>query len=66
MLNGGAAGTAVSFESPHLNRLGGRHVKWKSVICLRVDLMSESVQAIQQKNGFDRIPVYRATSQAIG
>jgi hypothetical protein len=62
MSNGGATGTAVSFESPHLNRLGGRHVKWKSVICLGVDL----VQAIQQKNKLDQIPVYRASPQAIG
>jgi quinolinate synthase len=37
-----------------------------SVICLGVDFMSESVQAILQKNGLDRIAVYRATSQAIG
>jgi quinolinate synthase len=37
-----------------------------SVVCLGVDFMSESVQAILQKNGLDQIPVYRATSQAIG
>jgi quinolinate synthase len=37
-----------------------------SVVCLGVDFMSESVQAILQKNGLDGIPVYRATPQAIG
>jgi quinolinate synthase len=37
-----------------------------SVVCLGVDFMSESVQAILQKNGLDRIPVYRATPQPIG
>lgn len=37
-----------------------------SVVCLGVDFMSESVQAILQKNGLEHIPVYRATPQAIG
>jgi quinolinate synthase len=37
-----------------------------SVICLGVDFMSESVQAILQKNGLEHVPVYRATPQAIG
>jgi quinolinate synthase len=37
-----------------------------SVVCLGVDFMSESVQAILHKNGLDRIPVYRATPQSIG
>jgi quinolinate synthase len=36
------------------------------VVCLGVDFMSESVQAILQKNGLEHIPVYRATPQAIG
>ena len=36
------------------------------VICLGVDFMAESVQAILQKHGFDQVPVYRATAQAIG
>eukprot|EP00934_Nitzschia_sp_Nitz4_P003051 Nitzschia sp. Nitz4//scaffold237_size30108//18276//20050//NITZ4_007993-RA/size30108-augustus-gene-0.1-mRNA-1//-1//CDS//3329543509//3041//frame0 len=38
----------------------------ESVICLGVDFMAESVQAILQKNGFQDVPVYRATSRAIG
>jgi quinolinate synthase len=38
----------------------------KSVICLGVDFMSESVQAILSKNGLSQIPVYRATSRSIG
>ncbi|KAG7350122.1 quinolinate synthetase A protein [Nitzschia inconspicua] len=38
-----------------------------SVICLGVDFMSESVQAILHKNQLLRhVPVYRATPQAIG
>jgi quinolinate synthase len=37
-----------------------------SVVCLGVDFMSESVQAILVKNGMEHIPVYRAKSQAIG
>lgn len=36
------------------------------VICLGVDFMSESVQAILHKNGFPQVPVYRATAQHIG
>jgi quinolinate synthase len=36
------------------------------IVCLGVDFMSESVQAILSKNGFHDIPVYRATSKAIG
>lgn len=38
----------------------------QSVICLGVDFMAESVQAILQKNGCADVPVYRATSQSIG
>lgn len=38
----------------------------ESVVCLGVDFMSESVQAILAKNGFDKTPVYRATHKAIG
>jgi len=37
-----------------------------SVVCLGVDFMSESVQAILGKNGFGDIPVYRATAKEIG
>lgn len=37
-----------------------------SVACLGVDFMSESVAAILKKNDFGHIPVYRATSRAIG
>lgn len=37
-----------------------------SVVCLGVDFMSESVQAILNKNGFGDVPVYRATTQHIG
>jgi len=37
-----------------------------SVICLGVDFMSESVQAILGKNGFGDVPVYRATAKHIG
>lgn len=38
----------------------------ESVICLGVDFMSESVQAILSRNGFDKVPVYRATEKHIG
>jgi quinolinate synthase len=38
----------------------------ESVVCLGVDFMSESVQAILGKNGFGSTPVYRATEKAIG
>jgi len=38
----------------------------ESVICLGVDFMSESVQAILSKNGFANTPVYRATENHIG
>lgn len=38
----------------------------ESVVCLGVDFMSESVQAILGKNGFENTPVYRATQKAIG
>eukprot|EP00980_Cylindrotheca_fusiformis_P019825 scaffold6966_cov112-Cylindrotheca_fusiformis.AAC.3 len=38
----------------------------ESVVCLGVDFMSESVQAILGKNGFGSTPVYRATHKAIG
>lgn len=37
-----------------------------SVVCLGVDFMSESVQAILGKNGFGDVPVYRATEKHIG
>lgn len=37
-----------------------------SVVCLGVDFMSESVQAILGKNGFGDVPVYRATARHIG
>jgi quinolinate synthase len=37
-----------------------------SVACLGVDFMSESVRAIMDRNGFEHIPIYRATSDAIG
>jgi len=37
-----------------------------SVLCLGVDFMSESVQAILGKNGFGDVPVYRATAKHIG
>ena len=37
-----------------------------SVVCLGVDFMAESVQAILSKNGLSEIPVYRATSKPIG
>eukprot|EP00536_Pseudo-nitzschia_multiseries_P000799 jgi/Psemu1/179574/e_gw1.10.138.1 len=37
-----------------------------SVVCLGVDFMSESVQAILDKNGFGDVPVYRATTKHIG
>jgi len=36
------------------------------IICLGVDFMAESVQAILAKNGFEHIPVYRADARAIG
>lgn len=38
----------------------------ESVICLGVDFMSESVQAILGKNGHENVPVYRATDKHIG
>lgn len=38
----------------------------ESIICLGVDFMSESVQAILGKNGFENTPVYRATDKHIG
>lgn len=37
-----------------------------SIVCLGVDFMSESVQAILGKNGFGDVPVYRATAKHIG
>jgi quinolinate synthase len=37
-----------------------------AVACLGVDFMSESVSAIMNRNGFGHVPVYRATSAAIG
>mmetsp|Transcript_13446 Transcript_13446/g.14456 ORF Transcript_13446/g.14456 Transcript_13446/m.14456 type:complete len:493 (-) Transcript_13446:132-1610(-) len=37
-----------------------------SILCLGVDFMSESVQAILGKNGFGNVPVYRATAKHIG
>jgi quinolinate synthase len=38
----------------------------QAVVCLGVDFMSESVQAIMDRNGHGSVPVYRATPQAIG
>lgn len=38
----------------------------EAVACLGVDFMSESVSAIMDRNGFGHVPVYRATSAAIG
>mmetsp|Transcript_12540 Transcript_12540/g.20880 ORF Transcript_12540/g.20880 Transcript_12540/m.20880 type:complete len:522 (+) Transcript_12540:134-1699(+) len=38
----------------------------QAVACLGVDFMSESVQAIMDRNGYGGVPVYRATPQAIG
>ena len=38
----------------------------KSIICLGVDFMSESVSAIMSKNGYANVPVYRATTNHIG
>ncbi|KAG7357695.1 quinolinate synthetase A protein [Nitzschia inconspicua] len=43
-----------------------QHHAVTSVICLGVDFMSESVQAILHKNRLQHVPVYRATPQAIG
>jgi quinolinate synthase len=37
-----------------------------AIACLGVDFMSESVSAILTRNGFAHVPVYRATSAAIG
>ncbi|KAL7516589.1 hypothetical protein ACHAWX_001588 [Stephanocyclus meneghinianus] len=37
-----------------------------SIICLGVDFMSESVHAILSRNGFQHVPVYRATQKHIG
>lgn len=37
-----------------------------NILCLGVDFMAESVQAILQRNGHDDIPVYRADARAIG
>jgi quinolinate synthase len=37
-----------------------------AVACLGVDFMSESVSAILDRSGFGHVPVYRATSRAIG
>mmetsp|Transcript_64518 Transcript_64518/g.75688 ORF Transcript_64518/g.75688 Transcript_64518/m.75688 type:complete len:676 (-) Transcript_64518:51-2078(-) len=37
-----------------------------SIVCLGVDFMAESVQAILDKNGYGHVPVYRATQRAIG
>jgi len=36
------------------------------IACLGVDFMSESVSAILAQNGYGHVPVYRATSKAIG
>jgi quinolinate synthase len=38
----------------------------RQVICLGVDFMAESVQAILQQNQFSNVPVYRADSRRIG
>ena len=37
-----------------------------SVMCLGVDFMAESVQAILQRNGHANVPVYRADARKIG
>ena len=37
-----------------------------SVLCLGVDFMAESVQAILQRNGYEHVPVYRADARKIG
>ena len=37
-----------------------------AIACLGVDFMSESVQAILGKNGYEHVPVYRATPNKIG
>jgi quinolinate synthase len=38
----------------------------KQVICLGVDFMAESVQAILQQNQYGHVPVYRADTRKIG
>ncbi|GAX29625.1 quinolinate synthase [Fistulifera solaris] len=38
----------------------------EQIACLGVDFMSESVQSILHKNGFEHVPVYRATANKIG
>jgi quinolinate synthase len=38
----------------------------EAIACLGVDFMAESCAAILEKNGLGHIPVYRATSKAIG
>lgn len=38
----------------------------KQVICLGVDFMAESVQAILQQNQYSHVPVYRADTRKIG
>mmetsp|Transcript_14289 Transcript_14289/g.18024 ORF Transcript_14289/g.18024 Transcript_14289/m.18024 type:complete len:571 (-) Transcript_14289:45-1757(-) len=38
----------------------------ESIACLGVDFMAESVSAILSRNGWGHVPVYRATSRAIG
>lgn len=43
-----------------------RNAGVKSVICLGVDFMSESVNAILDRNGFEDVPVYRAAQRHIG
>ncbi|KAL3800995.1 hypothetical protein ACHAWO_007104 [Cyclotella atomus] len=43
-----------------------RHADVTSVICLGVDFMSESVNAILNRNGFAHVPVYRAAQRHIG
>jgi len=43
-----------------------RHAGVRAVICLGVDFMSESVNAILDRNGFEDVPVYRAAQRHIG
>lgn len=42
------------------------HHPVQAVLCLGVDFMAESVQAILQRNGHANVPVYRADARKIG
>mmetsp|Transcript_28131 Transcript_28131/g.68405 ORF Transcript_28131/g.68405 Transcript_28131/m.68405 type:complete len:724 (-) Transcript_28131:754-2925(-) len=59
---------AVEMCKTNINQEGGttKGGGVDHVICLGVDFMAESVQAIMNKNGYGHVPVYRATPQAIG